>query len=242
MTPVSAPEQSRDPVGTVYGGRPAIRRAGLLPGDPLLRVALAVGLVGVLLGVLFATGLFGAGGEPVVPAAVGEPSAPVAPSTPAEQPASSTPAEPTPTPAATTPAAPTTGPRVLRSTSGLCLGLDGDDEKAEAVLAACTGGPEQQWVVNPAGPDVATLTSAAYGQCLDVEGGSADDGAKVQQFPCHGQANQQWRLTPTGAGPVLLVAVHSGKCAQADDDGAEAGAEIKQRPCDGRPAQQWTLG
>ncbi|MFF4876382.1 RICIN domain-containing protein [Micromonospora sp. NPDC000668] len=237
---MSAPEERPDPAGTVYGGRRA-PRPGLL-SDPLLRVALAVGLVGVLLGVVFATGLFNGDDEPVVPATVGAPTSAAEPTTPTAEPSPTAAAEPSPTPAATTPAAPATGPKVLRAASGLCLGLDGDGEKAEAELAACTGGPEQQWVVNPAGADVVTLTNAAYGQCLDVEGGSTDDGARMQQFPCHGQANQQWRLTATGTGPVLLVAVHSGKCGQADDDGTEAGDEVRQRSCDGRPAQQWTLG
>ncbi|WP_433118125.1 RICIN domain-containing protein [Micromonospora sp. CA-246542] len=234
-----APEERPDPVGTVYGGR---RRASSGPlADPLLRVALAVGLVGVLLGVVFATGLLDGDDEPVVPAAVGTPSSAAEPATPAAEPTPTPSVEPSPTPSAT-PAVPTSGAHVLRSPSGLCLGLDGDDEKAEAELAACTGGPEQQWVVNPVATGGVTLTNAAHGQCLDVEGGSGDDGARLQQFPCHGQANQQWRLTPTGAGPLLLVAVHSGKCAQADDDGVEAGNDIRQRPCDGRPAQQWTVG
>ncbi|SIN35068.1 RICIN domain-containing protein [Micromonospora cremea] len=234
---MSAPEERPDPAGTVYGGRRTARPGPL--ADPLLRVALAVGLVGVILGVVFATGAFGGGDEPVVPATVGAPSSAAEPTTPAAEPSTTA---PSPTPAATTPAAPATGPRVLRAASGLCLGLDGADEEAQAQLAACTGGPEQQWVLNPAGADVVTLTNAAHGQCLDVEGGSGDDGARMLQFPCHGGANQQWRLTATGTGPVLLVAVHSGKCGQADDDGDEAGDDVRQRACDGRPAQQWTLG
>ncbi|MFG1868776.1 RICIN domain-containing protein [Micromonospora arborensis] len=237
---MSAPEERPDPAGTVYGGRQA-PRPGLLT-DPLLRVALAVGVVGVLLGVVFATGLFDGDDEPAVPASVGAPSTAAQPSDPAGEPSPTAPAEPSPTPSATTASAPTTGPRVLKAISGLCLGLDGDGEKAEAELAVCTGGPEQQWVVNPISADAVTLTNAAHGKCLDVEGGSGDDGARLQQFPCHGEANQQWRLTPTGSGPVLLVAVHSGKCGQADDDGDEADDEVRQRPCDGRPAQQWTLG
>ncbi|MET8254090.1 RICIN domain-containing protein [Micromonospora sp. NPDC005197] len=236
---MSLPEERPDPAGTVYGGRRRARSGPL--ADPLLRVALAVGLVGVLLGLVFATGLLDGDDEAVVPAAVTAPSSVAEPTIPAAEPSPTPSVEPSPTPSAT-PAVPTTGPRVLRSPSGLCLGLDGDGEKAPAELAACTGGPEQQWVVNPIGTDAVTLTNAAHGQCLDVEGGSGDDGATVQQFPCHGEANQQWRLSPTGTGPVLVVAVHSGKCAQADDDGAEAGDEIRQRPCDGRPAQQWTLG
>ncbi|WP_030490873.1 RICIN domain-containing protein [Micromonospora chokoriensis] len=234
------PEERPDSAGTVYGGHRASRSGPL--ADPLLRVAVAVGVVGVLLGVVFATGLLDGDDEPAVPAAVGTPSGAAQPSDPVGEPSPSAPAEPSPTPSASTPAAPPTGPRSLRAASGLCLGLDGDGEKAEAELAVCTGGPEQQWVLNPAGADVLSLTNAASGQCLDVEGGSRDDGARLQQFPCHGEVNQQWRLGGAGTGAALLVAAHSNKCAQVDDDGVEAGDDIRQRPCDGRPSQQWTLG
>ncbi|MDG4808060.1 RICIN domain-containing protein [Micromonospora sp. WMMD1120] len=231
-----APEERPAPAGTVYGGHRAHRSGPL--ADPLLRVAVAVGVVGALLGVAFATGLFDADDTPTVPATAGTPTSTPEPPPPSEEPSPTPSAEPSPS----TSAGPPTGPRVLRAASGLCLGLDGDGERAEAELAVCTGGPEQQWVVNPAGADVVTLTNAAYGQCLDVEGGSADDGTRLLQFPCHGGANQQWRLAATGTGPVLLVAAHSGKCGQADDDGDEADDDVRQRPCDGRPAQQWTLG
>ncbi|MFC3504622.1 RICIN domain-containing protein [Micromonospora krabiensis] len=244
---MSDPADRPDPPGTVYGSpRPA--RPGP-PRDPLMRVALAVGLVGVLLGVLFATGVFRDDDGPTKPAAVDTPAtgpvtSPAAGGpTPTATTGSPSPSASAPSPTPTAPAQPG-GPTVLRAvTSGLCLALDGDGEKAEAELAACSGGPEQQWVVSPVTADVVTLTNAAYGQCLDVEGGSPDDGARLQQFPCHGQPNQQWRLAPTGTGPLLLVAVHSGKCGQADDDGAEAGDSVRQQLCDGAVRQQqWTLG
>ncbi|SCG43195.1 RICIN domain-containing protein [Micromonospora halophytica] len=241
---MSVPDEHHDPSGTVYGARPAPRPG--LPRDPLMRFALATGLVGVLLGVFFATGVLGGGDEPpVVPAAAASAPPTQEPTPEIPEVTASSPATPSPSASPTTPPAPAavTGPKVLRSVvSGLCVGTDGDDEKAEAELAACTGGPEQQWVANPVTPDLVTLTNAAHGQCLDVEGGSGDDGAKLQQYPCHGQANQQWRLTPMGSGPVLLVAVHSGKCAEAKDGGTEAGDELRQVPCTGSAQQQWTVG
>ncbi|RKN49598.1 RICIN domain-containing protein [Micromonospora endolithica] len=237
------PARRPDDSGTVYGGRPAARPR--LSGDPLLRAALAVGVVGVLLGVFFATGVLGGGGDqPVVPAAAGAPTA--AGPTPAanpttDQPAPTTPAAPSPTPPAAP--GPPTGPKVFRAVaSNLCLGVDGSGEKAAAQLAACTGGPEQQWVANPVSGDVVTLTNAAYGLCLDVEGVSGDDGAKIQQFPCNGGANQQWRLVPTGTGPVLLAPLHSGKCGQVDDGGTEAGDDVEQAACAGGVEQQWLVG
>ncbi|MEV1145303.1 RICIN domain-containing protein [Micromonospora sp. NPDC049799] len=241
---MSAPAHRPDESGTVYGGGRAARPG--LPGDPLLRTALIVGVVGVLLGVFFATGVLGGGGdEPVVPAAAGAPTAEAEPTPTPVEPEPTTPAAPSDTPSAppTTAPAPVSGPKVFRAVaSGLCFGVDGSGEKATAQLAACTGGPEQQWVANPVAPDVVTLTNAAYGLCLDVEGASGDDGTKLQQFPCHGQANQQWRMAATGTGPVLLVALHSGKCAQVDDGGTEAGDDVEQAPCGGGVEQQWLVG
>ncbi|MEU8184680.1 RICIN domain-containing protein [Micromonospora sp. NPDC049044] len=236
---MSASEERPNPTGTVYGGGRRAARSGPL-ADPLLRVALAVGVVGVLLGVLFGTGLFDSDDEPTVPAPVGAPSIEPQPTEPQPTEAQPTGAAAEPSPG--TAAEPVTGPRVFKADSGLCLGLYGEGQQAKAHLAVCTGGPEQDWVITPVGPEASTVTNAASGQCLDVEGGSQDDGTALMQFPCHGGTNQQWRLNPIGNGPVLLVAVHSGKCAQADNEGVEAGDDIRQRQCDSRPAQQWTLG
>ncbi|PWU58329.1 hypothetical protein DLE60_22295, partial [Micromonospora globispora] len=64
---MSDPEMRTDPPGTVYGARRTVRPG--LPRDPLMRTALAVALFGVLLGVLFASGVLTGGDEPVLPAA-----------------------------------------------------------------------------------------------------------------------------------------------------------------------------
>ncbi|WP_194823511.1 RICIN domain-containing protein [Micromonospora sp. S-DT3-3-22] len=239
---MAVPDPHHDPSGTVYGARRAARPG--LPADPLMRFALAVGLAGVLLGVFFATGVLGGGDDraPVVPAAAAPTPAASTPPAEATSPPAATTSPPSPTPPPTTPAT-VTGPVVLRAvTSGLCVGTDGAGETATAELAVCTGGAEQQWVTNPVAPDLVTLTNAGHGQCLDVDGGSGDDGARLQQFGCHGQANQQWRLTPVGTGPVLLVGVGSGKCAQVRDDGTAAGDDLVQATCTAAAGQQWTLG
>ncbi|MBW4705030.1 RICIN domain-containing protein [Micromonospora sp. RL09-050-HVF-A] len=245
---MAVPDPHRDPSGTVYGARRAARPG--LPRDPLMRFALAAGLAGVLLGVFFATGVLGGGDgqtQPVVPAAAAPTPAAPTPASPAtaapetSAPPATTP-PPSPTPPPTTPAT-FSGPTVLRAvTSGLCVGTDGAGETATAELAPCTGGAEQSWVANPVAPDLVTLTNAGHGQCLDVEGGSGDDGARIQQFGCHGQANQQWRLTPVGTGPVLLVGVQSGKCVQVRNDGTAAGDDLVQATCTASAGQQWALG
>ncbi|WBB72638.1 RICIN domain-containing protein [Micromonospora sp. WMMD1128] len=235
-------EPHSDPSGTVYGARRA--RGVRLPGDPLMRIALGVALVGVLLGVFFATGVLGGGADRAVVPAAAAPTPAESESSPAPPP--TTEAAPSPSPSAepTTPAAPVATPKVIRGVpSGRCVGVTGDDpEGAQAALADCTGGPEQQWVVTPVTADTYLLVNAASGKCLDVNEARTDDGADVQQWSCNGQANQQWKLNPTGAGPVLLVAAHSGKCAQVDDAGTEAGRELEQAPCTGAAEQQWALG
>ncbi|WBC10094.1 RICIN domain-containing protein [Micromonospora sp. WMMA1947] len=235
-----------DPSGTVYGGARRTRRVrGVrLPQDPLMRIALGVGATGVLLGAFFATGVLGGSGErPVVPAAAVPTAAASEPS--AEPTAEPTPSSsPSPSAAPTTPAAPVATPKVLRGVpSGRCLGVTGDEaEGAQAALADCTGGPEQQWVVTPVTNDTYLLVNAASSKCLDVNEAKTDDGADVQQWSCNGQANQQWRFQQAGDGAALLVAVHSGKCAQVDDAGTEPGRELEQAPCSGAPEQQWAAG
>lgn len=51
----------------------------------------------------------------------------------------------------------------------------------------CTNAVNQRWGFQPNG----TLRSE-NGMCLDIEGGSTANGARVLGFACHGGSNQQW--------------------------------------------------
>jgi hypothetical protein len=87
------------------------------------------------------------------------------------------------------------------------------------------------------------LVNAATGKCLDVNGASTDDSAKVQQWTCAGGANQQWRTSDAGDGRVLLVAVHSNKCLDVVGGANPApGVLIQQFTCNSTDAQRWRLG
>src|SRR6266516_928136 len=44
------------------------------------------------------------------------------------------------------------------------------------------------------------VISQLSGKCLDLNGGSQDDGAAIIQWSCHGAVNQQWRATLKGKG------------------------------------------
>lgn len=241
--PISAPAPGGpdgQPGGTVYGA-PAPRS----PQDRLIPTALGVGALGVLIGVLFATGVFAGGGEPTdttgpsgaAPTTSASPSGAAAGSTSPE-------AAPTPTVAPT----PSTGPlgptqvRIFRSAaSALCLDITpGEDpEGADLQQAACTGGPAQQWQPAPVDSDIVTLVNVASGKCLDVDNLSIDDGAPIQQWSCNGGPNQQWRLA-TGDGRTALVNVHSGKCVALPGPGAGPGTKVAQFSCDATLEKQWS--
>ena len=49
------------------------------------------------------------------------------------------------------------------------------------------------WRPSTSGFDAALVASHSQ-KCLDVNGGSLNDGASLIQWQCHGGANQQWRL------------------------------------------------
>jgi hypothetical protein len=220
--------QPRQPAGTVYGGRPP-------PRDRLLLIAAAVGAVGLLVGVLLATGVFApGGGEP--PAAAPAPTAPPASGAAAGSPT------PAPTSAPTSPALPA-DVRLFRSVAtDLCLEpvAEEDPEGADIRQAPCTGEPTQQWRTAPAADGSAYFVNVASGKCLDVDGARGEDQVPVQQWTCVDVPQQHWRLSTNEAGQVLVAAVHSGKCIDIPDGGnPEPGTRMQQFTCHGEANQRW---
>jgi microsomal dipeptidase-like Zn-dependent dipeptidase len=100
-------------------------------------------------------------------------------------------------------------------------------------------------LVEPADPPPLTGTLPAVaisgyhaGRCLDVEGESDRDGARVQSFRCNGGDHQRWSLRgPGGGAPWELVNVRSGLCL--DSEAAGRAGSLAQRPCTSAPAQAW---
>jgi len=229
--------------GTVYGAGGAPVTPRTTPVDRwLMPGALAVGGLGVLVGVLFALGLtpFGPGDvtapapqPPAAPAGAGEPSGTAAGA------ASPSPSSaPTPTP--------TQDPRVQRGAlrslaSSLCLQPDPDEDSQGAPVQQipCSGEPAQQWQTAPAEGDLVTIANVDSERCLDVNDGSKDDGAVVLQWRCHGRSNQQWRIVPAGSA-FALVSANSGKCLDVPGARAEPELGMQQFTCNGTPAQLWT--
>ena len=77
---------------------------------------------------------------------------------------------------------------------------------------------------------------------LDVAGGSAADGANVQQFLANGAAAQQWRFAYDAAsGAYTVTSVLSGKRLAVAGGSAADGANVVQAAPDGSDAQKWLL-
>ena len=85
------------------------------------------------------------------------------------------------------------------------------------------------------------LVASHSQKCLDVNGGSLDDGASIIQWQCHGGDNQQWRLEVAGDGYSRIVSRHSGKCLDVNGGSLDDGASIIQWQCHGGDDQQWRL-
>lgn len=98
------------------------------------------------------------------------------------------------------------GTEVVNRYNGLCLDVAHASSVAGAsvVQGTCWGGTNQAWRLQYVESD--WWTGAAYyqlrvvhsDQCLDVEGGSGYDGARMTQWHCYGGHNQQFRRVYLG--------------------------------------------
>jgi hypothetical protein len=75
--------------------------------------------------------------------------------------------------------------------------------------------------------------------CLDVAGGSKDEGAAVLFYACHDNANQRWRFLDTQDGWSKVVNVNSGKCLDVVGGSKAEGASVLQYSCNGGDNQRW---
>ncbi|WP_406315254.1 RICIN domain-containing protein [Streptosporangium sp. NBC_01639] len=115
-----------------------------------------------------------------------------------------------------------------------------------AVLAVLTSfgvaiSPAQ--AATPVAGGVYQLKVTKSGMCLDVVGGSKDNGAVLQQWGCTADAWQQFTVVSAGSGVYNLVNVNSGRCVDVPSGSTTSGVRLQQWGCgDGtKPNQQWRL-
>ena len=78
------------------------------------------------------------------------------------------------------------------------------------------------------------------GKCLDVDGQSPADGARIVQYHCDGLFNQRFTIREVGNGQVEIE-TFAGKCLDVDGQNPADGARIVQYHCDGLFNQRFTL-
>ncbi len=85
----------------------------------------------------------------------------------------------------------------------------------------------------PAGP-TGPITGFVN-KCLDVRGGSSNNGTPIQMWDCLGNVNQSWRIASDGT--VRAV----GKCLDVKDGATGNGTPLQIWDCNGTGAQKWVV-
>ena len=209
-----------------------------------MRGAMVVGGLGLLAGLLFATGLtpFGPDDSPV-----GLPTPPrrrgcarrSGRRRPEPTPKATTAKPPRPSP---TTAAPPRNGTLRPVVSGLCLDIVAQDgvDGVPVHQVPCTGAPTQRWRLDQAG-DVVVIVNTATGGCLDVTGASQDNGVPIQQWSCAPVPQQQWRVAPAGNG-FSLASLISNRCLDVTGASRDQGVRMQQFDCNGRPPSSGSSG
>jgi len=132
---------------------------------------------------------------------------------------------------------------IVSRSSGKCLDVFGasTDPAAPVIQWVCTGGLNQQWLLEPVAGGAFRVTARHSGQALDVFGALTDDVTPLIQFPPTGGANQAWTLQPTSDGYVTFIAGHSGKAMDVEFASTDDGARVIQYSPTGGLNQQWLL-
>ncbi|MFB9180362.1 pectinesterase family protein [Dactylosporangium sucinum] len=102
--------------------------------------------------------------------------------------------------------------------------------------------PAAEAATAPVAGGVYTIVPGASGKCVEVAGGSADNGALLQQAACAaGSTKQQWKVA--GSSPYNLVNAGSSRCVDVPNGAATSGLQLQQWGCgDGTKTNQlWTF-
>jgi ricin-type beta-trefoil lectin protein/VCBS repeat protein len=142
------------------------------------------------------------------------------------------------------PAAAWTLARLTAVHSGQCLDVWQESQADGGVMAqsACHSGFNQQWMIDPVGPDTYFLFAYHSGKCLDLP--NATDGTQVTQWSCHYGINQRWQLSapPTEGQILTLTSLHApGRCVGVAGASQTVGAAVLHSTCNGGTHQQWRV-
>jgi GH25 family lysozyme M1 (1,4-beta-N-acetylmuramidase) len=119
---------------------------------------------------------------------------------------------------------------LVTALGGTCLTGPRSGGTAALRVAACSGGPGQQWTL-PAGP----VASQIPGGCLEDLDNSAAAHTGVQVWSCNGSAAQDFT-----AGPAGTIRIH-GRCLEVNHTATARKFPVDLAGCTGAPAQRWIV-
>jgi 5-hydroxyisourate hydrolase-like protein (transthyretin family) len=76
-------------------------------------------------------------------------------------------------------------------------------------------------------------------KCLDVAGGTKQNGGKVQIYTINGTVAQKWKVSSTSSGYYTITCVGSGKVLDVDGGSSLSGTTVWQYSSNGTKAQRW---
>mmetsp|Transcript_36771 Transcript_36771/g.97928 ORF Transcript_36771/g.97928 Transcript_36771/m.97928 type:complete len:170 (-) Transcript_36771:376-885(-) len=76
-----------------------------------------------------------------------------------------------------------------------------------------------------------------HDMCLDLPGGSSDDGVQLWMWSCNGRPNQMWYWADDGT-----IKGSSGKCLDLPGNNPEGAPVLWQWDCNGSDQQKWGFG
>ncbi len=116
----------------------------------------------------------------------------------------------------------------------LCMDVQGDGETNNVQLWHCHDDSSTQFMLTPDGE---LRSAVGANRCVDVAGGSFQDGSNIQVWDCNGTSAQRW--TQTGNGE-LRSTDHPEYCIDVHMGYAAAGTNVKLQTCNDNAAQKWS--
>ncbi len=142
---------------------------------------------------------------------------------------------------ATLPTGPAFTSTAVAQHSGKCVDAVNATAAGQLLQNACSGASPQSWRFQPVGADTYTIVNANSGLCIDVDGGSTANNARIIQWTCNGAANQTFQLNLVSGKIYRLIATHSGKCVDVVSASTADAARLIQYTCGSASNQRFTL-
>lgn len=125
--------------------------------------------------------------------------------------------------------------------SSKCMDVPNNTAATQLQQYACNGQARQSFQFQPVGADTYRIVNTGNGLCVDVDGGSSTNNARIIQWTCNGAGNQTFQLNQVATGIYRLIATHSGKCVDVTSGSTADAAKLIQYTCGSGSNQRWTL-